>query len=183
MNSHQLNANIPYATDDELDLITSLCRGLRQGDEVVMIGAGPGVMLLAAREGGVDFPITVIDNQTTRYAEAHLNAEGLGIGVYYVLGDSKFIGNVWTGRPVSLLIVDGDHSYNGVRGDLKYWLPHVQIGGYIFLHDYDARGTQFERQEQYPGVAQAIAESELVDLTKWEHYGQYGTGILFARIN
>lgn len=182
MSSHELNARVPYATDDELDLITSLCRNFGKGDEVVLIGAGPGVMLLAAREASVLFPITVIDNQTYRYAEAHLAGDGLNIDVYFILGDSKFIGSVWSGRPVRLLVVDGDHSYLGVKGDLRYWLPHIALGGYVFLHDYDPRGTRFEAQEQYPGVAQAISESELVDMSKWEQYGQYGTGILYARI-
>jgi hypothetical protein len=38
-------------------------------------------------------------------------------------------------RPVSLLWIDGDHSYEGVRSDFDCWLPHLVPGAAIALDD------------------------------------------------
>lgn len=38
-------------------------------------------------------------------------------------------------RPVDLLFIDGDHSYEGVKGDLETFLPFVSDRGHICLHD------------------------------------------------
>ncbi len=40
----------------------------------------------------------------------------------------------WNG-PISLLWIDGDHSYQGVRGDLDAWLGHVSREGFIAFDD------------------------------------------------
>ena len=37
---------------------------------------------------------------------------------------------------VHLLFLDGDHSYQGVRTDLECWLPRLEVGGWLLLHDY-----------------------------------------------
>jgi hypothetical protein len=38
-------------------------------------------------------------------------------------------------RPIGLLFVDGDHSYEACRADVDQWLPFVAQGGYMLLHD------------------------------------------------
>jgi len=38
-------------------------------------------------------------------------------------------------RPIRLLFIDGDHSYEGSKEDFKLWAPHVVPGGLIALHD------------------------------------------------
>jgi predicted O-methyltransferase YrrM len=46
-------------------------------------------------------------------------------------------------EPIGLLFVDGDHSREGVFGDLDAWLPHVQANGWVVLHDSGwAEGVQ-----------------------------------------
>jgi hypothetical protein len=37
---------------------------------------------------------------------------------------------------VSMIYIDGDHSYEGVIRDLKHWVPKVIKGGIIAGHDY-----------------------------------------------
>jgi predicted O-methyltransferase YrrM len=39
------------------------------------------------------------------------------------------------GRPVDLLFIDGDHSYDGVRADHRAYAPLVRPGGVIAFHD------------------------------------------------
>lgn len=158
MNSLQLNAQIPYATETELKYLTYLASELKIGQQVVVIGAGPGVMLLALREGNLSNRITLIDHETCFYAQAHLTQAGLNQNVRYLVSDSSFAGTHWGDQPVAVLIIDGDHSYAGVRRDLFAWGPHLEDKALIFLHDYDATDTQFAEQERYPGVKQAAVE-------------------------
>jgi len=39
------------------------------------------------------------------------------------------------GRPVDLLFIDGDHSYEGVKSDFEMYSPLVRSGGVIAFHD------------------------------------------------
>lgn len=180
MNSLQLNAQIPYATDDELTFITDHCKTLISAQAMVIIGAGPGVMLMAAREGGTEFPILVIDLHTCHYAQAHLEMTGLTQHVMYAISDSAAMGRSWKGD-VDFLIIDGDHSYDGVMADLDAWLPHMAHHGTVFIHDYDATGTRFADQERYPGTAQAISDSHM--LTLFKIVARPGTAIVLERLD
>lgn len=38
-------------------------------------------------------------------------------------------------RPIDLLFLDGDHSYEGVRADFLAWAPKVRPGGVLCMHD------------------------------------------------
>jgi predicted O-methyltransferase YrrM len=38
-------------------------------------------------------------------------------------------------RPIELLFIDGDHSYEGVRRDAELWLPRLMDGGTVMFHD------------------------------------------------
>lgn len=42
---------------------------------------------------------------------------------------------ILAGRTVDLLVIDGDHSYGGVRSDFEMYAPLVAPGGLIALHD------------------------------------------------
>lgn len=39
------------------------------------------------------------------------------------------------GSPIDFLLIDGDHSYEGVKADYEKYSPLVRIGGLIALHD------------------------------------------------
>lgn len=179
MNSLQLNANIPYATDDELEFITSVCQHLTPQQTMVILGAGPGVMLLAAREGGHEFPIWLVDHLTCHFAQTHLSMAGADVHVTYVISDSSALGRQWRGATVDFLIIDSDHSYEGVKADLLAWLPHIAPKGKVFIHDYDAEGTRFADHERYPGTMQAV--QEFIPVNNFTAYLRVGTAIVFER--
>lgn len=42
---------------------------------------------------------------------------------------------LFEGRPVDILLIDGDHTYEGVRCDYELWSPLVRLGGLIAFHD------------------------------------------------
>ncbi len=50
-------------------------------------------------------------------------------------------------RPIDLLFIDGDHSYEGCSSDLRAWADFVRPGGWIAFHD-----------SSEAGVAQAISQ-------------------------
>lgn len=46
------------------------------------------------------------------------------------------------GEPVDLVFIDGDHSYDAVRGDWESWSPLVETGGVVALHDSRSSSTR-----------------------------------------
>jgi predicted O-methyltransferase YrrM len=47
---------------------------------------------------------------------------------------SEFFSSSWI-EPISLLWIDGDHSYEGVKMDFECWLPHLQVNASIAFDD------------------------------------------------
>ena len=64
-------------------------------------------------------------------------------------GTSVEIAKDWT-RPIDLLFVDGDHSYEGCSSDLKAWLGFVRPGGRIAFHDSSEEGVSRAISELFP---------------------------------
>jgi hypothetical protein len=63
---------------------------------------------------------------------------GGGPTVSWHVAPSQCVGASWTGGPVDLVFIDGDHSPEGCRQDWDLWAPHVRPGGHVAFHD--ARG-------------------------------------------
>jgi len=51
-----------------------------------------------------------------------------------------------------MVFIDGDHSYQAVREDIRNWLPKVRNCGLLCGHDYSRRGSN-------KGVVKAVNES------------------------
>lgn len=51
---------------------------------------------------------------------------------------------------INLLVIDGDHSYEGVKFDFENYFPLLQPGAYIIFDDYNAK--------EWPGVQKFIDE-------------------------
>jgi hypothetical protein len=51
---------------------------------------------------------------------------------------------------LDLVFIDGNHSYEYVKEDIKLWLPKVRAGGILSGHDYD--------HKLFPGVVKAVDE-------------------------
>jgi hypothetical protein len=49
-----------------------------------------------------------------------------------------------TEQMVDFAIVDADHSYRGVTGDLETLAPRMRPGGYIFAHDYRTGDPEYQ---------------------------------------
>lgn len=70
-------------------------------------------------------------------------------------GKSKDVAFDWKLYKISVLFIDGDHSYEGCKTDIDSWFPHMKKGGVMLFHDCD---------ETSPGVLRAV--SEFVDTYK-----------------
>jgi predicted O-methyltransferase YrrM len=63
------------------------------------------------------------------------------LGCQIVLGDSHADSTLATltalleGRPVDMMFIDGDHTYDGVKADYEMYSPLVRPGGLIGFHD------------------------------------------------
>jgi cephalosporin hydroxylase len=76
---------------------------------------------------------------------------------------------------IDLLIIDGDHSYEGVKFDFEHYFPYLKPGGYVIHDDYNAK--------EWPGVQQFVDE-DLPRFKDYEHLGSISrTAVGRKRIN
>jgi cephalosporin hydroxylase len=64
---------------------------------------------------------------------------------------SENIANIIPDNSIDLVYIDADHSYDGIKNDIKLWLPKIKNNGYISGHDYHNYNTYF-------GVIKAVDE-------------------------
>jgi cephalosporin hydroxylase len=58
-------------------------------------------------------------------------------------------------RQYDVLIIDGDHSFDGVKFDFEHYAPMMRPGGYILFDDYDV--------EEWPDIRRYV-DTEVVEL-------------------
>lgn len=166
MKAHELNSQQRYALPEEIDWFSGL--NIPEPIVAVMIGAGPGVLGLALKEQAPDklIDFTIIDISTTKYAIHYLNEAGYTAKSF--VGDSYGVGRIFWSEPIDILIVDGDHSYEGVSRDIEAWLPHMKPDGLIFFHDYLERENGFSGTDEWAlsgggrAINEAAADGKLV---------------------
>lgn len=131
----------------EVAELKRLARMLPQNPIVINIGAGAGTSGLAFLESRPDLTLYTIDiqNESSPYGcleGERVVVEGAGLGDqwevrwFQIHGDSSSIGEDWISRPVDMVFIDGDHSYEGCTRDIEAWLPKIKPGGIISVHDY-----------------------------------------------
>lgn len=108
------------------------------------VWALPGI----GRVYGIDWfqgdPQTQLRDTQTAVQETHawLRAEH-GVDNVEIIRDSfEHAAGGWD-RPIDILGIDGFHSYEAVRRDLRSWSPHLRHGGVIVLHDITVQHPGF----------------------------------------
>lgn len=137
-------------TQKEASMLWEELQKLPNKSTVVEIGAyfGRSTSIIATLAKEKDFNFTTVDNFFTQGLPEHLgdypdvktkllaNLNSLD-GKYQLYDmDSKEASKSFEDESIDLLFVDGDHSNNGVKTDLKYWIPKVKKGTPILFHDY-----------------------------------------------
>jgi predicted O-methyltransferase YrrM len=100
------------------------------------------------REGGTFYPSVETHSGSTLAAfRARIARSRVRDLVQPLIGCTTDVAGRYPGRPIRVLLIDADHSYEGVRDDFRAWAPHVAPGGLVIFHDY-----------LMPGVARFIDE-------------------------
>jgi len=81
-------------------------------------------------------------------------------------------------RKIDFLLIDGDHSYNGIKKDFEMYSPLVKKGGLIAFHD-----IQIGPKENVGGVPEFWSEINTkfpsLEIVEKGHEDGYGIGVLF----
>ena len=63
-----------------------------------------------------------------------LSRAGLEETVVPIVCTSKTAGRMWR-TPLSMVFIDGGHSFEAVHTDFLTWAPHIIPGGFLVIHD------------------------------------------------
>ena len=63
-----------------------------------------------------------------------LESAGLNNTVVPLVCTSEVAGRLWA-TPLSLVFIDGGHSYESVSSDYRTWAAHIMPAGYLLFHD------------------------------------------------
>lgn len=187
LTSSDVQKSFHYLYPAEIPALKMLALQLPANPLVINIGAGAGTSGLAFLESRSDLSLVTIDIQDESSPFGCLEGErdvvgraGLhwksGIHWYQIHGDSKEVGRLWGSmrfdveyfgasfslRRINMVFVDGDHSYEGCKGDIEAWLPHIVPGGIIAIHDFKKDDLQPDpngpHPMNWPGVDSAVHE-------------------------
>jgi predicted O-methyltransferase YrrM len=140
---------------------------------VVEIGTGKGSSLVRILYGLAlheDVRVWTID--LLEQEEAHEALESAQIPNWryeFLIGESVEIGKMPNWEPLDLILVDGSHSYEGVKADVGAWAPHLKPEGVMVFHDYKNRKHK---------VTRAVDESMR---DGWQQVGLVGTMAAYTR--
>jgi predicted O-methyltransferase YrrM len=143
--SHQLHHAIIGMAVDEAAFLFRVARGLGPQATVVEIGRSRGgsTLLLAAAMPAEArlFSYDLHAKKTPGPTGPELDTELRGVLERYGLADRVEL-FVEDSRSVAhpsprceLVLVDGDHSYEGARADYQHWRDVVPPGGHLLFHD------------------------------------------------
>jgi predicted O-methyltransferase YrrM len=137
-------------SDGEAATLARLAGGARRVVELGVYEGSSAVVLVRAMTPGSELVLVDPYSADTRWAAlpqgawANATASRLAVArarrrggpaVRWIRQRSQDVGRSWSGRPVDLLFIDGDHSYEGCREDWEMWRDHVALGGFVAFHD------------------------------------------------
>ncbi|MEM4217915.1 MAG: class I SAM-dependent methyltransferase [Candidatus Methanomethylicaceae archaeon] len=149
----RFNAIPTHLTEQEKFLLFNITRGFSPSVDVVELGSYLGASACFLAEGlqrgrGHLYCVDTWENDAMSegyrdtYQEFLVNTELLSGTITPIRGLTTEVATSFT-KEISLLFVDADHSYAAVTADLQSWLPKLQAGGWLLMHDWGwAEGVQ-----------------------------------------
>jgi len=184
--SNLLNMGPALLAIDEAAYLYRLVRGLGPATlvEIGRYKGGSTLLLAAAMDPAArlhsydlhrEFDVGHRGPEQDRYLAAALDRYGLQERVEMVVADSHTVAHPGT---CDLVLVDGDHSYDGARGDYEHWRSALEPGGHLLFHDAVERPfLNFE-----PGVARLVEEIERDDSMLFSRRDGAGSIAHFVRL-
>jgi predicted O-methyltransferase YrrM len=168
---------IPEGTcsEPEAEYLHDLSLATEGRGAVVEIGTYVGKTTIALAHGQIERngrPVDAIDIVRHHDLDENLRSAGVADFVQVRIGRSAAVARAWS-EPIELLWIDGDHSYRGVRTDIRAWADKVMPGGTIAFHDYP--GVGWTR-----GPARAIRHALVSDPDHWRVVSDREHGSIFA---
>jgi predicted O-methyltransferase YrrM len=124
----------------EIALLCELAGRVPADQEIVEIGSyagGSAQRMAAVAERAAH--ITCVDPWASHYAGEAIMARFLAVvdwsAVTALRGDSTEVAKLWL-KPIGLLFIDADHSYENVLADYQAWFSFIPPGAYLVFHDY-----------------------------------------------
>jgi protein-L-isoaspartate O-methyltransferase len=168
----QAHGDPTYCSPWEGAFLEGLAANCPDPARVVEIGTGKGTSLERIMYGlslHEDVRVWTIDLLEQEEAKDAMEADQVPNWRYeFLVGNSAELGKAkW--EPLDLVLVDGSHSYEGVKADIEAWVPHVKESGVMVFHDYKNRKHR---------VTKAVDEGMV---NPWCPIGQVGSMIAFTR--
>lgn len=69
--------------------------------------------------------------------QSNITVLGLQDRIDFKVGDSAAVGAVWPAEAIDILLIDGDHSFEGALRDFECWAPKLRMGGVLLFDDID----------------------------------------------
>jgi cephalosporin hydroxylase len=94
------------------------------------------------------------------------------------IGTPALVASALRGAPLDLLLIDGDHTYEGVKQDFEMYSPFVKPGGIVALHDIAKHPPEMDVQVDkfWDEIKTQYRHKEIID----DHrQGWGGIGVLF----
>lgn len=155
MNDYWKKARGEKVTSDERQLLYNLAGQIAEkfdNPTIINIGVSWGASLHCLVAGAPDANHIAIDIDYDKRPVQ--NKELLEIeNVAFCKGDSA---KYTIASDLHLVFVDGCHSYECVKNDIRNFTPHIPVGGMIVFHDYKAK--MIDRKRFNIQVWQAVRE-------------------------
>jgi predicted O-methyltransferase YrrM len=140
---------------------------------VVEIGTGKGSSLARIMYGLAlhqDVRVWTIDLLEQEEAKEEMERAQIPNWRYeFLVGDSVEYGQIEGWEELDLVLIDGSHSYEGVKAD-GVWLSHLKPEGVVVFHDYRNRKHK---------VTKAVDE---LMVKPWKRVGLVGTMAAYTRL-
>ncbi|HEX8158611.1 MAG TPA: class I SAM-dependent methyltransferase [Solirubrobacteraceae bacterium] len=138
-------------TSAEAALLEELAQGCRSVVEIGVYEGSSAVVLVRALDGRATLHLidpfghqpgalragwAATERATRRVvARAQAAAGARAPRVVWHIERSEETGRAWSGGPVDLVFIDGDHTEKGCALDWELWHGHVAGGGHVVFHD------------------------------------------------
>ncbi len=138
-----------YLTDKEARFLTVLSACAPGNGVTLEIGSfkGKSTIILSKAEQEIRGQVNIVamdpltspsetdpDNSSRDDFYGNLERAGVRDVVEFYEHRSQELEDDWK-RPIRLLWIDGDHTYEGVTSDILNYVDHLAVGGVIALHD------------------------------------------------